>query len=164
MVEKVFSKLMSAFAKELEFLEDNIILLLKEAIPGLAVDLLEDWERDLGFPDPCTPLSQTLEQRQRNVHAKYTGQYGQNPQFYIDYANSLGSTIQIVESGGYGQPFRTGDATTPDKTRVGNRLYSMQSLHTWVVKISPTDPNKSMIICTFNRLKHAHTEIIFQDL
>lgn len=163
LVNKVFSKMMSAFAKEFELLEDNITELLLQAIPGLSTDLLPEWEKDLGLPDGCTPLGQTISDRQKAVHAKYTGQYGQSAQFFIDYAEALGSTIEVVQSA-YGVPFRLGDASTPDKTRVGNRLYSNRSVHSWVIRISPTDPNRDMLICIFNRYSQAHTRLLITDL
>lgn len=81
-----------------------ITLLEREANPGRAVELLGEWEADLGLPDPCTPLAATLSQRQAAVLAKVRSQGGQSIAYYISVAQAMGYTVTITEF----HPFRLG--------------------------------------------------------
>ena len=61
---------------------------------------LEDWERVLGLPDPCsdTPLSEmTVAERRRAVASKLIAQGGVTPAYFIQIAAALGYTITIDE-------------------------------------------------------------------
>lgn len=168
-----FGKLLSCFASELNRLDDDIVALQREAIPGLSDELLEEWELDLGLPEPCVedPDSLTLKQRQDAAHSKYTTNYaGLSEQFFLDLADSFGSVITISGGGGVGTPFRSGGPTEIDVTRVGpttppsatgRRVWSVARLHVWIVNIPSSDPNVSLLECIFNLLKPAHTIVEF---
>ncbi len=75
----------------------SVSLLEREAHPGRAVELLGEWETDLGLPDPCTPLAATLLQRQAAVLAKMRAQGGQSIAYYIGVAQAMGYTVTITE-------------------------------------------------------------------
>lgn len=84
-----------------------VSLLEREAHPGRAVELLAEYEADLGLPDPCTPLAATLSQRQAAVMAKLRAQGGQSIAYYTGVAAALGYTVTITEF----HPFRLGVST-----------------------------------------------------
>lgn len=71
--------------------------LLTDASPATTLNLLEEWEKSLGLPDPCTPLNPTIEQRQAAVRAKWGARGGQSIAYFTAYAADLGFTITITE-------------------------------------------------------------------
>ncbi len=157
-----FGKLLSCFATELSRLEARTIALIRESVPGLCVELLEDFERALALPEKGMPISQSQGERQANVHAKWTAKYsGLSEDFFIDYAARMGITITIDTSGGVGTPFRLGGASTPDVTRFGNRFWSAATLYTWRVNVAQTEPNYDSLVIMFTKLKPAHTIVVF---
>jgi uncharacterized protein YmfQ (DUF2313 family) len=157
-----FGKLLSCFASEMNRLEIRVIALIRESVPGLCVELLEDFERVLALPEDLMPPAQSQGERQANVHAKWTAKYsGLSKTFFIDYAARLGITITIDETGGVGTPFRLGGASTPNVTRVGNRFWSAATLYTWRVNVAQTEPNFDSLVVSFEKLKPAHTIVVF---
>jgi uncharacterized protein YmfQ (DUF2313 family) len=176
----VMGRLMSCFASELERFEDDVMKLLRESVPGLANELLSDWERMAGLPDECSPLAGTIPQRQQIVHAKITQSKGNssadefiasNATYFIGYAESLGMTVVISEDA-QGTPFRTTHKRESIIQRVtrmpspegieGARLSSQGSLHFWTVTVI-NDPfgNRNTMECVFNKIKPAQTFVTF---
>lgn len=73
--------------------------LLTEAFPPRAVDTLSDWERVLGLPEPCLPVTGlTVAERQQAVAEKLARRPGgQSRQYFIELATRLGYAITITE-------------------------------------------------------------------
>jgi len=78
---------------------NRLLDLIEEADPRTTLELLPDWERILGLPDPCTPsdVELTLQERRARVVQKLTLGGGQSPAFYIALAASIGYAIEIEE-------------------------------------------------------------------
>ena len=74
-------------------------LLEQESDPRKTVELLPDWERNWGLPDPCFQSTPTISMRQKMLVFKMTLQGGQSRDFFInDVAmGMLGYTITISE-------------------------------------------------------------------
>jgi uncharacterized protein YmfQ (DUF2313 family) len=72
-------------------------LLERESDPRSTVELLPDWERNWGLPDPCYSAPQTIAERQAELVARMTMVGSQSRQFYIDFAKRLGYDITISE-------------------------------------------------------------------
>jgi uncharacterized protein YmfQ (DUF2313 family) len=72
-------------------------LLEIESDPRTTVELLPDWERNWGLPDPCYSAPQTIAARQAELVSRMTLLGNQSRQFYIDFAKRLGYTITITE-------------------------------------------------------------------
>lgn len=163
------SKLLKAFAEELERFYLFTVTLINEAIPGLSRDLLPEWEEDLGLPDLCSPLADTVDERAAIAHAKYYTKYdGQSKQFYIDYAASLGATVTVTNYSGAGAVFRV-DVSRVDRTPLegidGARLRSKTSRFKWIINVYNTGTvSLEFLQCNFEKLKPAHTELIWNDL
>lgn len=176
----VFGKVLSAFASELDRFDTAAVEVMTNAVPGLSEDtmLLPDWQTELGLPEDCM-LSywDTLTEAQRRdaAHSKYTLKISSlSEQFFIDLAASLGIGITITTGGGAGTPFRSdappalgGDGNV---TRVGpttpvtdpsRRLWSVARLHTWIVSYPDSHPNAAVMMCYFEKLKPAHTVIVW---
>lgn len=172
----VWGAALGAFAAELDRLDTAIVNAMAEAVPGLASDMLTEWETELGLPEP--ELAETypglsLAQRRAAAHAKLT-QHNQGlcEQFYIDLAAVLGVTITITTGGGVGVPFRAGGPSFPGVTRVGpyaspsdarSRVYSVSQLHHWTVNYPASTPQGVLDVMRafFERLKPAHTHVDF---
>jgi len=162
-------KILQAFASELTELESKIVQIINERVPGLSNELLPEWERDLGLPDECSELAPTQSERVAAVHAKYYGKYdGQSKDFYIQYVADLGGLITITDYTGSTNVFRV-DNSRVDRDPVqgvdGARLRSKGSIFKWIVNVYDTgEVSIDYLICRFDQLKPAHTQIIWNDL
>jgi uncharacterized protein YmfQ (DUF2313 family) len=92
------SEFLRGMAEEFIRVENRSELLLTERDSRYTSELLVDHERDLGVPDECTELGTTMQARRDFVHTKTTALGGQDKQYFIDLAESLGFTITIDES------------------------------------------------------------------
>lgn len=151
-----FSDLLMAFANELDRLDDNLVALQNEAIPGLSNQLLSDWEGVAGLPDECSPLAPTISERQARVHLHITQNKGdpslveftQHASFFIQYALNLGYSITITEPFGF-------DVFRVEISRVGDRVGGSSIAYTWKIEGS----YDATLQCIFNKIKPAHTII-----
>lgn len=58
---------------------------------------IDDWEQELGLPDPCLPVQSGLAARRAAVQAKDNDQGGFTPAYFICLARSVGYEIDISE-------------------------------------------------------------------
>ena len=72
-------------------------LLEQESDPRQTFELLPDWERNWGLPDPCYQEPQTVGERQRALVMRMTMQGAQSREFFIGVAAQIGYTITISE-------------------------------------------------------------------
>jgi uncharacterized protein YmfQ (DUF2313 family) len=72
-------------------------LLENESDPRSTIELLPDWERNWGLPDPCYDAPQSIYERQVALVMRMTMQGGQSREFFIEVAAMLGYTITISE-------------------------------------------------------------------
>ncbi|MGH8426391.1 MAG: YmfQ family protein [Gammaproteobacteria bacterium] len=95
--EGTLTDLLEALAQEFSRVDASGDVLLQEAFPDTAVELLPDWERIAKLPSACTPAGQTTAQRQASVVRKLTANEAQTIAFIVALAASYGYTISIVE-------------------------------------------------------------------
>ena len=69
----------------------------RESDPRLTIELLPDWERNWGLPDPCYTAPLTIAERQFALVQRMTMQGAQSREFFIEVAASIGYTITISE-------------------------------------------------------------------
>jgi uncharacterized protein YmfQ (DUF2313 family) len=72
-------------------------LLERESDPRQTIELLPDWERNWGLPDPCYAAPQTIGQRQLALVMRMTMLGGASREFFIQVAAMIGYTITISE-------------------------------------------------------------------
>jgi uncharacterized protein YmfQ (DUF2313 family) len=72
-------------------------LLERETDPRITLEMLSDWERAFGLPDPCLAEPLTIGERQRILVHRITMLGAQSRAFFIGVANELGHTIRIRE-------------------------------------------------------------------
>jgi uncharacterized protein YmfQ (DUF2313 family) len=85
-------------------------LLEQESDPRATIELLPDWERNFGLPDPCFKAALTIDQRHAMLIMKMTLLGAQSQQFFIDIAAWLGYNISITEF----SPFTAGVSQVGD--------------------------------------------------
>jgi len=148
-------------------------LLEIETDPRFTLELLGDWERAYGLPDPCVPVVQTLPERRQALAQKIAMQGGQSRAFFIGVAAALGYAITITEyvpfqfglssfGGGHGR-FNPPGIRYCWTVNVGNtRLTRFQFGASSFGRDSFLDIRRSEDLeCIFKRLKPAHTKLFF---
>lgn len=150
---------------------DNILArgdaLLAELDPRTTSELLADWERMAGLPDPCVVgagVTQTVPQRQAALVARLSMVAGQSRAFFIALAASLGYSITISEwwdyPGGTGDPaggitgvhvWRVNAAATNVREFTAGSMAG-EPLRTW---------GNELLECVLSRFAPAHTTLLF---
>ena len=72
-------------------------LLEIESDPRKTVELLPDWERNWGLPDPCYAAPDSIAARQLALVMRMTMQGSQSREFFIGVAAQIGYSISITE-------------------------------------------------------------------
>lgn len=72
-------------------------LLERESDPRLTIELLPDWERNFGLPDPCYTAPQTVDEQHLALMMRMTMLGAQSREFFIGVAKQIGYTITITE-------------------------------------------------------------------
>lgn len=183
--QPTFKALLDSFAVELCRVDERVKDLLREADPRQALELLEDWERIVGFPDECSEEAETLQERRDNVLRALTNVGGLSKTFYEFVGSQLGFTITvenrinfIVGRGTVGQPltnyfnhaFVVGDTVGNQLQLIGWRYYfnvEMPATAAEVFEVGDTVGNplvefsNPLIECTMRKLKPAHAGVTF---
>lgn len=161
-------RFLAALGVELERLDGRAAQLLAETDPASTTELLSDWERVVGLPDPCVTLAQTVAERRLALEGRLTAVGGQSRAFFIALAFRLGYSVTIDE-------FASGGAATS----AGITYTGDEWAHIWRVNVPTTvaitpfragagaagEPlrawSNEVIECQFNRYKPAHTRVLF---
>jgi uncharacterized protein YmfQ (DUF2313 family) len=98
-------------------------LLEVESDPRSTQELLPDWERNFGLPDPCYSTPQTIGDRQKALVQRMTTEGGQSRQFFLDLAATAGYSITISEH----RPFMAGIDRVGDSRVIGDGTNPMFS-------------------------------------
>ncbi|MFG6462248.1 YmfQ family protein [Roseateles sp. DXS20W] len=161
-------RFVGGLAAELARLDARAALLLAETDPAATTELLPDWERVVGLPDPCVTLAQTVAQRRQALEGRLTAVGGQSRRFFVQLAARLGYAITIDEF-----------ASAAAATAAGITFTGDGWAHTWRVNV-PTSVSvtpfragagaageplrawsNEVLECQFNRYKPAHTRVLF---
>ena len=157
-------------------------LLERESDPRRTVELLEDWERNWGLPEPCFEEPMTLADRQNALVTKMTMIGAQSRAFFTSVAAQVGYVISISEF----SPFTCG------LSRVGDTRWLYDGVHYqwqigppeirfyWTCSVMQArlswfrcsagqcgvDPHLRIGVatdleCLLNKWKPAHTQIMF---
>jgi uncharacterized protein YmfQ (DUF2313 family) len=156
-------------------------LLERESDPRKTIELLPDWERAWGLPDPCFPDAMTIIERQKMLVLKMTMLGGQSRAWFMWVAEWIGAPIEYIEE--YA-PFMAGVSNVgdtrdvhgdyrwqigPPEMRFYWTVHMAQAPLTWFRCASGqagVDPHLKIglatdLECLFQRWKGAHTEIVF---
>ena len=159
---------LAALAVELNRVDVRVEDMLRESYPLTSSELLTDWERVTGLPEECEGLAATVQKRREAVRQKLSSIGGQSPSFYISVMANLGYEITITEF----RPFRVGI------NAAGDPVYGEDWAYAWQVNApeetiryfsagsgAAGEPlatwGNELLECVINRLKPAHTIVIF---
>lgn len=160
-------------------------LLITESDPRRTIEMLTDWERAFGLPDPCVAEPLTIEDRRKALITRITTQGGQSRAFFKAIAQGLGYVIEIFEYA----PFQAGISRCGDTRPSTDPVYAKDYFwrigdpdmrFAWRVKLFNTrllwfragsgqagvDPMLRIALatdleCVIRRWKPAHTTVVF---
>jgi uncharacterized protein YmfQ (DUF2313 family) len=149
----VLRKIWTGAADEIVRIYNRIRDLLLEAHPLTCNETLTDWERDYDLPDPCITTAQTESDRRAAVAARRAAVGGASRQYFFDLAASFGIAITITED----RAFEVGRDGMGDG--IGGDGYAF----VWYVHapVATSTALKQLLECVFERVKPAHTDVIF---
>lgn len=90
-------RVMGGFAEEFARIEGRAAQLLDECHPISALEMLQDWERVLGLPDACVPVTGSIRERQMAAATRFAAEGGQSIAYYTALAATLGFQVEISE-------------------------------------------------------------------
>ena len=160
--------LLAGLAAEFARVDGRVDDLLTEIDPRSTYDLLEDWERVLGLPDGCTPVSGTLSERRAALIQKLTSLGGQTPAFYVALAAALGFAIVIHEFDPAVDVYSPGLDISGGKWRLVWRVEVLTQTDFTVFRAGVsaagdrlTEGGALDLECVIRRAKPAHTLVLF---
>lgn len=158
-------------------------MLTRESDPRATIELLDDWERAFGLPDPCLSEPLTIGDRQEALVGRITMEGGQSRAFFKRIAAAIGYEIEIIEHAPFmagvsraGDTRPTGAATEwfrwetgPETIRFYWTVLVLNQRITWfraTTGEAGVDPHVQIGIasdleCLLRRLQPAHAEIAF---
>ena len=167
-IDSNWQQLLHALAEEFARVDARADVLIQESDPRTTFELLTDWERATGLPDPCLiDAGLGLGERRAEIEAKLVAQGGQTPAYFTEVANRLGYDIEIEEI-----PLSISGALVAG----GELSGAATDIYWWRVHV-PLDVSTGFLAgnavagdelgyfrpaeleCLFDRLKPAHTDI-----
>lgn len=146
----VLTALLDALAREPARVEGRGAQLVDEADPRFAEELLPDWERVAGLPNPClADPPDTTQERRAALVAKLTLAGRQDEQYFIDLAAALGYTITITYPAAHTFQVNAPSVTVRESTCLSP---CTEPLRTW---------GNEELECAITTLKPAHTAAQF---
>ncbi len=160
------TSLLAGFAPTYAAIDQRCADLLDEADPSTTTELLPDWERVAGLPDPCAGDEQTLEQRRQLLVAKLTSPGGQSAAHLEAQALAVGYEVTISN-----YAVSDCEGTCEDPVLEESWLFAFEVDGPATTEFVSTcegtceDPldliTNEVLECVINRLKPAHTTAIF---
>ncbi|MCU1276556.1 MAG: Bacteriophage tail protein [bacterium] len=164
--DATLTALLQAWADELARVDLRGDQIVDEDDVRSTFELLADWERVAGLPDSCVGAGQTTQQRRAALVQRVTSLGGQSRAYFIAVAAALGFAITIDEFRPYTvednceKPLYNGPWAF--SWRVNSALHTVKK---FTVNDSVEDPiafwSNVPLECVINRLKPAHTVVIF---
>lgn len=163
------TSLLQAWSDEFARVDATFDTLTDEADPRTTLQLLSDYERVFGLPDPCVTAPQTVDQRRGALVSKMTYSGGQSRAYFIGIANAMGYPAASIDEFSMSTCDSSCDLT----------LTSLADVFTWRLNLPGStagvfymtcdaDCNDAIqswgdqaIQCRISNYKPAHTNVIF---
>jgi uncharacterized protein YmfQ (DUF2313 family) len=160
------SRVLLASADEFARIDARADDLIREIHAPSTLELLPDFERVYGLPDPCLGEEQSTPQRIASLVQRIVSIDGQTPEYYIGIAATLGFTITIIEFPSFDVE---DDVDSPIYDTAWDFAWQVNApLNTvgeLTVEATVADPlawfGNAQLECVIEKLKPAHTEVIF---
>ena len=170
--DTVLGRLLGGMSAEFARVDARAAVLVDEADPRTALELLPDWERVAGLPDNCTGASGTITERRIALASKLTQLGGQSVPVLVELAATLGYFIEIDELTSCDAGFAAGAELFDDGWRfswqvevVLDETAYRDNYAEFVVGSEAGDPLRSYgaldLECLFDRVKPAHTSVVY---
>jgi uncharacterized protein YmfQ (DUF2313 family) len=167
--EAMLTRILGALAAELARVDGRAWILLEEADPRTVAELFVDWERVAGLPDACAVAfggDQTFAQRRAALLGRLTTLGGQSPAYFVGLAAALGYAITITE---FKEHTVTDDVACSLYGQAWNFAWqvnaSLNTIAEITVDSTADEPlaawGNSLLECVINRLRPAHTTVLF---
>lgn len=180
-----FPRLIHGVASELARVHNRALDLVEEADPQTTDEMLQDWERVVGFPDPCVPLPSETEARRTAVVGRLAARGGQSAAYYTTLCAAFGYDVTITDYrplvmgvGACGEMIHSGDGQrfTMGASVMGESLEVFDWNHAWRLDGEPSisryfimgesamgqslgERDNPQIRCLIERLKPEHTRV-----
>lgn len=146
---QVFNWLLLALADGFARFHARVDQLYLDVFPPTSSELLPEWEASCGLPDGCLAGGGSIEQRRNAVSARLTSVGGVSRSYFIGVAAKLGFTITVEDIAPAAWRIHAPAETITEMTCNDT---CNDALRTW---------GNEQLECTFNRIKPAHTELLF---
>ena len=127
----------------------RVLQLQRDVYPPTTSELLPEWEASCGLPDGCLGGGGSVEQRRNAVVGRLTATGGVSPSYYTRVAAAIGFEITVEDVA-----TNVWRVHAPDETVIEMTCNDTcnDALRSW---------GNEQLECTLNRIKHAHTELLF---
>lgn len=167
--EALLTRLLAGLSEELARVDGRAWQIAEEADPRTVAELFADWERVAGLPDACAVAfggTQTAAQRRAALVGRLTTMGGQSPAYYIALAASIGYAITITEFRAHTVVDDVDDALYDIAWNFAWQVNAaLNTIHEITVDMTVEDPlaawGNALLECVINRLKPAHTTVLF---
>ena len=166
--QSVLMQFLASLAAEFTRLDGRAAQLLAETDPASTTELLQDWERVVGLPDPCVTQVQTIAERRQALEGRLTAVGGQSRRFFVELASRLGYSITIDEFPSAAAATAAGISYSGDEWANIWRVNVPTSVAITPFRVSAGaagEPlrawSNEVLECQFNRYKPAHTRVLF---
>lgn len=165
----LLTRLLSGLSEELARVDGRAWQIAEEADPRTVAELFADWERVAGLPDACAVAfggTQTAAQRRAALVGRLTTMGGQSPAYFIALAASLGYAITITE---FSEHTVNDNVEHPFYGSAWNFAWqvnaALNTINEITVDMTVEDPlaawGNALLECVINRLKPAHTTLLY---
>lgn len=166
--DPTMDRLLLWMARELARIDQRIADLLREADPRETVEMLPDWEAEVGLPDPCSGPASTSAGRRAEVLQRLRMQGGASRAYFIALAETLGyQGATITEFRPFTARSACREAVTAPAWWWTWRLNIMAefTIRRFTARSAASEPLRAWgddaLECIVRRLKPAHTHVLF---
>lgn len=163
------TRLLAGWSEELARIDARAIQLIEESDPRTTFELLSDWERVAGLPDTCVVAltdTQSTDQRRSALVGRLASLGGQSIAYFVSLAASLGFAVTITE---FHEHSVSDDVEHPMYGPAWNFAWQVNAALNTVTEITVESDvseaiaswGNAILECVFNRLKPAHTTILY---
>lgn len=161
--------LLDGLAAEFARCHNRILDLITESDPRTTTELIDEWEKDVGLPDPCDDIfsiDRPLSERRRILCTKLLTQGNQSVPYYQKIAKELGYEVEIHGYSEHTVESRVDDSINgPDWVFAFAIIASEETIRDASVEDDVDTPlrwwGNRRLECKINSIKQSHTIPVF---